>query len=359
MNIVLTCATTGGHILPAIAIANLLTKENHKVIFIGSKTGLENDLVKNAGYELKQISSGKLLRRITLKNISNMYCAYKGIKETENILKDFKADLVIGTGGYICASVMSAAKKCKIPYIIHESNAFPGLSVKLLAKNAKAVLLGFEEAKDRLKGNLIYTGTPTTFSKEEYFKLNKEKLKEKYNIKTNKVITIFGGSQGAKFLNETIINMLSDNIFKDITFILVTGKNNYKEIKEKIKINKIKNIKIIDFVYDMKEVYKISDMCITRAGALTINELVITNMPSINIPYPYASENHQLYNAKVLENIGSSKVLEEKDLTKEILKEEIVKIINDNIVLEKMSKNLDKIYDEKVEEKILKIITSG
>ena len=171
MKVIFACAGTGGHINPAIAMAGIILKHEPEsnILFIGTENGLENKLVKNAGYEIKHIRTGKILREITLKNITALINAYMGIFDSKKILKEFKPDLIIGTGGYICGPVMKAAKSLKIPYILHESNAFPGVSVKLLAKDARCVMLGFEDAKKRLtpKANTVYTGTPAKFNEEE------------------------------------------------------------------------------------------------------------------------------------------------------------------------------------------------
>ena len=181
MRVIFACAGTGGHVNPAIAIARIIQKneKDSEFLFIGTKNGLENKLVKNAGFEIVHIRTGKLLRKLTLKNVKAIFDTYAGIGESIKILKDFKPDLVIGTGGYICGPVMLAAKKLEIPYMLHESNAYPGVSVKLLAKKAKYVMLGFEDAKKRLKrqDNLIYTGTPAKFNIDEFDSLEKDESK--------------------------------------------------------------------------------------------------------------------------------------------------------------------------------------
>ena len=178
MKVVFACAGTGGHINPAIAMANIIMKNepDSQVLFVGTETGLENKLVANAGYEIRHIRTGKIIRELTLKNFSQMIHAIQGIGDAKKLLKEFAPDIIIGTGGYICGPVMKAAVKLKIPYYLHESNAFPGVSVKLLAKNAKAVMVGFEDAKQRLnpKANVVYTGTPAKFSEEDIINLDKE-----------------------------------------------------------------------------------------------------------------------------------------------------------------------------------------
>lgn len=369
MKVVFACAGTGGHINPAIAIAKYILKNDSKsdILFIGTFDGLENDLVKNAGFRIKPIRTGKLRRSLTLKNFSEITKAILGKKDAKKILKEFNPDIVIGTGGYICMPVMSAAKSLKIPYMLHESNAFPGVSVKLLSKNAARVFVAFEDARMRLKNrkNIVLSGTPTKFTKEEYDALDKSKCIKEMNLsKYKKILLVTGGSQGARKFSNVILEYLENYQRDDLFVVLVTGDKNYNEILQKK--NEIENklnkklddyIKIEKFVFDMEKMYKVADICMTRAGAMTITELALTNKASILVPYPYAAENHQFYNAKVLENIGLGKIIEDKDLNIEKLNFTINELMNvSQIELEK-SDLLCKVDSEKIiYENILKVI---
>lgn len=368
MRVIFACAGTGGHVNPAIAIANIIKRneKNVEILFIGTKNGLENKLVKNSGYDIKHISTGKIIRSITLKNVKAVTENVKGIKEAKNIIKEFKPDLVIGTGGYICGPVMLAAKKYKIPYILHESNAFPGVTIKLLAKKASKVMIGFEDAKARLKNreNIVYTGTPAKFNEETIKELNKKDcLKDMGLIGINKkIILVTCGSQGARKVNTVVLDMIKKYLNENYYIVLVTGDKNYDDVmkqKESIEKEIGKNlsdyIRIEKFIYDMDKMYKAVDMCITRAGAMTITELSIAGKPSILIPLPTAAENHQLYNAKVLESVDGAKIIEQKDLNEESLNNAISYIISDDN-LEKMSFNVKKVIVKNVEENIYKCI---
>lgn len=370
MRVIFACAGTGGHVNPAIAIARILIEHNKdtQVLFVGRKEGLENKLVKNAGFNIKHISTGKLLRSFSFKNFKAVVDTYKGISDSKKIISEFKPDLIIGTGGYICGPVMLAARKFGVPYILHESNAFPGVSVKLLAKNASAVMLGFEDAKKRLKrkDNLVYTGTPAKFNKVMFENLDKEVCKKKLGLDkiSKKIILVTCGSQGAKKINETIVKMINTKLSDKYYIVLVTGDTSYEEIKKSLEnIEKNKNvdlseyIKLEKFVYNMDEMYKAVDMCITRAGAMTITELSITKKPAILIPLPSAAENHQYYNAKVLENISAGRIILQKDLNEKLLEETILSIMDtDN--LQKMSLAFENLTNNcnDVEEKIYECI---
>lgn len=368
MKVVFACAGTGGHINPAIAMANIIMKNepDSQVLFVGTETGLENKLVANAGYEIRHIRTGKIIRELTLKNFSQMIHAIQGIGDAKKLLKEFAPDIIIGTGGYICGPVMKAAVKLKIPYYLHESNAFPGVSVKLLAKNAKAVMVGFEDAKQRLnpKANVVYTGTPAKFSEEDIINLDKEACLKEVGLENvnKKIVLVTCGSQGAKRINEVLLDMVKEYQDENTYYILVTGDKNYDEVlklKEDIEKEIGKSldeyIKLEKFIFNMDKMYKVADMCITRAGAMTISELSLAHKPSILIPLPTAAENHQFFNAKVLADVDAAILIEQKDLTTKTLHDAVKQIIDgDNI--EKMSNNASKVIVKNVEENIYNCI---
>ena len=368
MKVVFACAGTGGHINPAIAMANIIMKNepDSQVLFIGTETGLENKLVANAGYEIRHIRTGKIIRELTLKNFSQMIHAIQGIGDAKKLLKEFAPDIIIGTGGYICGPVMKAAVKLKIPYYLHESNAFPGVSVKLLAKNAKAVMVGFEDAKQRLnqKANVVYTGTPAKFSEEDIINLDKEACLKEVGLENinKKIVLVTCGSQGAKRINEVLLDMVKEYQDENTYYILVTGDKNYDEVlklKEDIEKEIGKSldeyIKLEKFIFNMDKMYKVADMCITRAGAMTISELSLAHKPSILIPLPTAAENHQFFNAKVLADVDAAILIEQKDLTTKSLNDAVKQIIDGNNI-EKMSANASKVIVKNVEENIYNCI---
>ena len=369
MKVIFACAGTGGHINPAIAIAGIILKNkpDTEVLFIGTKTGLENELVKKSGFEIKHIRTGKLIRSLTFKNIKAVTETYKGISDSVKIIKEFKPDLVIGTGGYICGPVMLAAKKCKVPYVLHESNAFPGISVKLLAKKADKVMVGFSDAKTRLKrkDNVVYTGTPAKFSREDINNLDRDRCKKElgfHKIDT-KTDLVTGGSQGAMKFNQIVFDMVVEKLSEEFFVILVAGNKNYDDIIEKKKrVEKEKNIKLDDyikiekFVFDMPKMYKIADICITSSGAMTITELEIASKPSILIPLPSAAENHQYYNAKVLSDAHAGIIIEQKDLTTTLLYNKIIYMLDEKII-NMMSENSSKLVLNGVDNKIYKCIS--
>jgi len=362
MKVIIAAAGTGGHINPGIAIANKIMEEvpNSEIVFIGTTRGLENDLVPRAGFELKTIDAYGLSKKISLENIKKLYKTWKGIGEAKKIIKDFKPDVVIGTGGYICGAVVLAAKKFNIPVILHESNAFPGKAIKMLAKKTDTILVSFKDAKDRIKNckNVVYTGTPVKVKKQNY---SQSKIKEIINqtgLDENKpMVLIFGGSQGAQKINEAIINIIENRLNKNYGIIWATGPKQYEIIKlqfekSKIDIEKIENAKIVPYIYNMEEIENVCDLVVARSGAMTITEISNLGKPSILIPLPNVSNNHQMYNAKVLEKVGAAKIIENDKLSGELLNNTINSIIGEQSVTEKMGQNALKVSTTDAEEKI-------
>ena len=362
MNVVIAAAGTGGHINPGIAIANKIKEEdkNSKVLFIGTNRGLENDLVPRAGYELKTVNAYGIERKLTVQNFKRLYSTIKSIKEAKKILTEFKADVVIGTGGYICMPVILAANKLKIPTLLHESNAFPGVAVRLLSKKVNTVLVGFEDAKLRLKKakNVVVTGNPTKIKKQNLISNQKEEIIKSIGLNTNKpIVLVFGGSQGAKSINESFINIIKNKKNKEYQIIWAAGPSQYEEIKEKlsddnININNIENVKIVPYIYNMEEIMNVVDLVVCRSGAMTITEISIVGKPAIFIPFPFATENHQEYNAKVLEKIGAAEIILDKELNADILDKKIKEIVISKEKVTKMGENANKCATQNVTDKI-------
>ena len=361
MKVVIAAAGTGGHINPGIAIANKIMKEdpNSKIIFIGTKRGLETNLVPRAGYELRTIESYGISREISIRNIKKLAKTIGSIGEAKKILKEFKPDLVIGTGGYICISTCMAAKKLKIPYIIHESNVLPGVATKILSKNAEKILVGFEEAKKRLPKakKIIVTGTPTKVKKLnlEYDEIRNKKIELGLNGDLPLVL-VFGGSQGAQSINKSMTEIIKDNKNTNYQIIWSAGPEQYEKVQKEIDFKKIKNVKIFPYIYNMEEIMNIADLIVSRTGAMTVTEIEIVGKPAIFIPFPYAAENHQEYNARALEKKGAAKVILDKELTGELLNDSIINLTKDRNELIEMGKTANKMAIKNVEDKIYKEI---
>ena len=240
MKVIIAAAGTGGHINPALAIANKIKQEepNSKIVFIGTDRGLENDLVPRAGYELKTIDAYGFNRKISIDNIKKIYKTFKSIKQVKKIIEEVKPDIMIGTGGYICVPVGLAASKKSVPIVLHESNAFPGVAIKILSKKANTILLGFEDAKKRIPKakNVVVVGNPTKVKKLNLTQKQKEDIINKIGLNTNKpILLVFGGSQGAQRINESLINIINEHLNTNYQIIWATGPNQYDGIKSKLK----------------------------------------------------------------------------------------------------------------------------
>ena len=365
MKVIIAAAGTAGHINPGIAIANKIKKEipNSKIIFIGTIRGLENDLVPRAGYELKTIEAYGIQKRINITNIKNFLKTIKGFSEAKEIIKEEKPDLVIGTGGYICGAVLTAAAKQNIPTMLHESNAYPGLAVRMLAKRTTTIMVGFKEAKEKLTKakRVVLTGTPTKISNT---RIDKDKVKKDLGITNDlPIVLIFGGSQGAKAINDIVLQIIKNKLNK------ILAKNTGKTIEQieqdterdyylnaKEALDYGKNAKIIPYIYNMQEMMAISDLIIARSGAMTITELSIMEKPAIFIPLPSRNANRQEDNARVLEKLNAARVILEEDLSCDKLEETIEQLIVDRKELEQMGKNGAEIAIDNAEDKIFEEI---
>ncbi len=362
MRVIIAAAGTAGHINPGIAIANKIKQEekDSKIIFIGTTRGLENDLVPRAGYELKTIHAYGLSKKISIDNMKKLYKTCKGFGEAKKIVKEFQPDIVIGTGGYICGATISAAHNLHIPTMLHESNSFPGRAVKMLAKKTDTILVSFEEAIARTKNakKVVHTGTPVKIKKQEYGINEKNRILKEIGLQEIKpIILVSGGSQGAQKINEAIIEIILNKRNKNYQMVWATGPKQYDIVKENLEknnvsINHIEGMKIVPYIYNMQEMMNVSDVIIGRGGAMTVTEISNLGKPSILVPLPNVSHNHQLYNAKVLENIKAAKIILNDELTGKRLNETIEEIILDKSKMQEMGKNALKVSTSEVEDRI-------
>ena len=362
MRVIVAAAGTAGHINPGLAIANKIKEKepNSEIMFIGTDRGLENDLVPRAGYELKTIEAYGLSKKISIENFKKICTTLKATGKARKLIEKFKPDIVIGAGGYICGPVVWAAKKEGIPVVLHESNAFPGKAVKFLAKKADKVLISFEEARSRISNtkNIVFTGTPVKIEKKEYSQEQRKTILQNGGLNEKfPTILIFGGSQGAQKINDAVIGILENKLNKDYQIIWATGPKQYNIIKKEllknnIDIENIQNAKILPYIYNMEEIMNVSNVIVARSGAMTITEISNLGKPSILIPLPNVSQDHQLYNAKVLENVGAAQIILNNELTKDNLNTEIEKIIKNPELMKKMEEKALSKSVKNVQEKI-------
>ena len=261
-----------------------------------------------------------------------------------------------------------AAKANNVPVLLHESNAFPGKAVKMLSKKADTILVSFEDAKKRIPNckNVVFTGTPVKIKKQNYGINERHKIIQDIGLnETKPIVLIFGGSQGAQKINEALIDIIEQKKNKNYQIIWATGPKQFDIIKNElsnksIDIQKIEDCKILPYIYNMEEIMNVSNIIVARSGAMTITEISNLGKPSILIPLPNVSQDHQLYNAKVLENAGAAKIILNNELTKNNLEDEIEKIIKNPQFMHEMeekafSKSVNNVQD-KIYEEIKKIV---
>ena len=338
MNIVIAAGGTAGHINPGISIANIIKKyyPDAKITFIGTEYGLEGKLVPKAGYDIKFIHS-KGLSKNPIKLAKSIFANTRGICEAHKLLKELNPKVVIGMGGYVCAPVLFVAKKMLgIPVFIHESNSIAGKTNKFIGKFADGIALGFEGTKQEFKSKFVFvTGNPVN---QDFFNVKK--------TDENDTVLVFGGSQGAKAINDTIIDLVNNYKF-EYKLIYATGEKNFDSVKSQIK--DLSKVELLPYINNMPYMYSRVSLVVARAGALTISELEAAGMPGILIPLPTAAENHQEYNARAFEKNGGGVMLLEKDLNAKKLSYLIVKMLKDK-------KKLLDIKKENADEKIFRMI---
>jgi len=362
MKVIIAAAGTGGHINPGIAIANKIKEKepDSEIIFIGTERGIENDLVPRAGYKLKTVDAYGISKKISVKTIKNNIKTIKGFSQAKKIIKEFRPDLVIGTGGYICGGAISSAYKLGIPTVIHESNAYPGKATKFLNKKLTKILLGFKDAEKFFddKSKLVVTGNPTKVKEEKISEEEKRKILQELGLTTTlPTILVFGGSQGAKAINDAMIPLIKEKKNDKYQIIWSVGPKQYDIIKEEflkddIDIDKIKNTKIVPYIYNMSEIMNSIDVIVSRSGAMTITEISLVGKPAIFIPLPSRSANRQVDNAKVLENLKAAKIILNEEVNSENLSKSIDELLQNPEELKQMGLRAKQIATYNVEEKI-------
>ncbi len=367
MNVAFAAGGTGGHINPALAIADKLKEvfPDTKILFIGSPDGLESKLVKKAGYDFAPVKMAGIQRKLTPHNIKlNVQAVHYYLnagKCIRKIFDDFSPDLVIGTGGYVTGTVLKTALKCGIKTALHESNSLPGVSTKMLAPKADLVMLGTEDAKKHLGEckKCVVTGNPlrNNIPIEE-----KSAARKRLGLPDCLTILSAGGSQGASRINDAVVHLLSYEQKKgNINHIHGYGKHGKDTFMQSLAENGVdpdnEHFIIKEYIDNMYTCMCASDLIITRAGAMTLTELMAIGRASILIPYPYAAENHQYYNALTLQNANAGRIIDDKELTGAVLIDTVTKLADDPELLKLMSENAAKLSKHDAAGVILREIT--
>jgi len=340
--VILAGGKTGGHIFPAVAMAEKFKKRfpESKVVFVGTEDGLESRIVPKYGFELIFICARGLERKASPKNIMLPYYILKSLSQSLRILNEERPDLVVGTGGYVSFPVVFLARLKNVPTLIQEQNSYPGVSTRLLAFLVDRVCLSYLSSSQYFltKRNLKVIGNPI---REDIVSGDRNETLIKFNLDPKKkVIFVFGGSQGSHAINLTVLDNL-DYFSENWQLLWQTGENDFVSVSEKVRGGKIKCM-VFPFIEDMRSAYAASDLVISRAGALTLAEITACGKPSILIPYPFATADHQRYNAEALQKEGAAEMILQKDLTNEILAEKLTLLLSDEERLKKMAEQSKK-----------------
>ncbi len=332
MKILIAGGGTGGHVNPAIAMANNLRAKYPKAefLFVGSKRGLENDLVPKEGYKIARIPVRGFSRKGGLSKIWPYMVLLAGMVKSFFIFLKFRPDMAFGTGGYASGPILLWTSLFKVPTLIHEANVLPGITNKTLAKRADITAVCFPESIEYLKKakRIEITGNPI---RKKILKADRTSSRAALGLGiADKLVVIMGGSQGAKPINDATVEMLGE-IYKDGDFKLIfaPGKRHYVAVSSVVN-NKFQDVEIPSYIYDADIIYSAADLIINRAGASTISEIAALGVPSILIPSPYVAENHQEKNARALEANGGCIVLKDNELNGQVLYDSIRSIIDDN-----------------------------
>ena len=366
MHILFAGGGTAGHINPALAIAGYIREQNPDahISYIGTPDKLEAKLVPQKGYNFRTIEVAGFQRKLNAKNIKrNIVAAKKAVTASYNakkILKELQPDIVIGTGGYVSGPVLREAAKLGIKNAIHEQNAFPGVTTKMLAKNTDAVMLAMPQAQKYLKLNKepIITGNPV---RRELLKISRETARKMLGMDDRPLILSFGGSLGARRINESVEELIGWHCNSGKYYhIHATGSIGYKTMLDRMKdkgLSKLpENIRIREYIDDMDVCMAAADLVICRAGAITLSELSACGKPAILIPSPFVAENHQFHNAMTLKQAGAAEIIEEKDISGQLLIDTVNSLINDSAKLKQMSQNAYKNAILDSNERIYKVI---
>ena len=318
--VIIAAGGTGGHIIPAISIAEELIKNNIDVLFVGNKNSMEQELTAKREIAFKSINVQKFYRKITLAHFKFPFKLLKSIHDSKKIIRNFQPDAFIGTGGFVSGPVGYAAHLKKVPIFLQEQNSYPGATTRILSKYAEKIFLGNKGAEKYLLGNkLVFSGNPINnriIGETEKIDFAEFGLKEN----TTKLF-LLGGSQGSVVLNKTFLPIVDELLENGIEIIWQIGKFSFNEFYPKIQ-NK-KGIYGFDFTDEIGKIYNSVDFVIARAGAISLAELETKKLPSILIPLPSAAGNHQFYNAMELKKKKVAEIIEQKDLNPEVLKETI------------------------------------
>lgn len=337
----ITGGGTGGHIYPAVAVSDVLAEQGNNIYYVGNPENLEFGIVKNKGYGFLPVEVHGMPRKVGFQLIQWAFQLFAAVIVSLGYLSKYKPDAVFGTGGYVSAPILIACIIKKVPYMMHDCDAQPGLVTRKLAPYAKAVSLAFECAKSFVNNSNCYiNGNPI---RSKFRTLLKPEARKALGLLPNKLtVCIMGGSQGARAINDAAVDVIKTLTNKyDVQVIFQTGRKNFERVVEQlIKIypeyESDKSLIVRPYFDDMVTVLKASDIAVSRAGSLSLSEIEASGIASILIPYPHAAADHQRKNAKYMLEQGASLYVEDHDINEKTLLENLTLLITDREKLAKL-----------------------
>ena len=376
MKIVFTCGGTAGHVNPALALAGLIKerKPDSEILFVGARRGIEKQLIESAGWPFRTVEISSFHRSLTPKEIKHNLISLRNLLrspgEAKALLKEFPADLVVGTGGYASYPMIRAASSLGIPAAIHESNAIPGLTTRLLEKHADLIMVGFEECRKNYRhpDKVLVTGTPV---RGDFFRLTRKQAKQKLGMDDGRpLIVSFFGSLGAAEMNRETARFLALEARNGLPFHHVHGAgaigcqrmDGYLR-DEKVDLSRTPELEVREYIQNMSELMRAADLVICRAGASTISELTALGVPAVIIPSPNVTHNHQESNARVLADAGGAVMILEKDSSGQRLYDTACDILHDEARRKAMSAAMSSLGTidaaEKILDAVMALVRSG
>ena len=359
MRIIITGGGTGGHIYPGISLAREFQSrdKNNEIIFVGTEHKMESEIIPQEGFRFLGLRVKGIERKFSLESLSALFLFLGSLFTSYGIIKDFKPDLVIGTGGYVSGSVALVSSLLGIPTFIHEQNVIPGITNQFLSLTGKKVFTSFPESAGYFwrKERIVFLGNPI---RKSIWQGNKEKIIKENNLdSTKKTILVFGGSKGASTINKMVLHslyLIEESIWLEWQVLIISGEEDFKNLTEKVIKSPFKEtVRVLPYLHNIEDAYDLADLVVCRAGATTIAELSAKGIAAILIPYPYATGNHQLYNARFLESNLAALIIEEKELNREKLAAELSKLLTDNKRLGLLARNSKKLGKRKAAQDIV------
>lgn len=359
MRLIVSGGGTGGHIYPALALIERLKEidPQTEVLYVGTDRGLENKIVPAAGIKLVTLHTQGFKRSLSLENFKTVYLFLKSVRDAKKIIKDFKPDVVLGTGGYVSGSVLYAAARLHVPTVIHEQNSVVGITNKFLSRYVDEIAIAFEAARSQFPANKVtMTGNPR--AQQVAANANSDYSWTNDGLSDDKpTMMIFGGSQGAPKINASVVDAIPEFNKRDYQVIFATGGKRYDKVKEMLSGVKIAdNVRVVPYIPDMPKKLPKVDVLVSRAGATTIAEITALGIPTILIPSPYVTANHQVHNAQALVKNGAAVMITEDKLDGRSLLLQADRLMKDKQLRQKMAAGSKKVGHPDASDRLIKVL---